>query len=218
MKVFESPRFLLCLRALTLLLLLAAFPLSAVLPVSLSWENGPIEDFQAVVLLSGALIAVYYAGRSRERTVMWFWLAMLPFWLVCFGRELSWGAVFLTPISVDAHGPSFSSDLLPYQPLIRPVLIALGVFALCAFLLARGPAKLAALAQRRALPCFELMMVAAGLLLSTACEGHMHMSVPLSAGRAQIVEELAEVCAYLALLGAQWQVARGLHAPPRRRH
>jgi len=68
----------------------AAYLLSFHLPEWTSYENGPIEMTQNLVLFAGGLQAVSYGYRARTPW-RYLWLAITPIWFICLGRELSWG-------------------------------------------------------------------------------------------------------------------------------
>jgi len=98
--------------------LLFCYPLSFVLPPRYGWENGWVEAGQVLILLVGLVAALRYATRALDSAGQCFWLMIAPFWLICMGREISWGEVFLKPVHVDEEGPGFSSSLLWYKPAV----------------------------------------------------------------------------------------------------
>ena len=71
--------------------LFAIIPVSYIIPISWAWENGPIEDAQAVVLFIGFIMSLKYASHARF-SGMWYTAATC--FLLMTGRELSWGRVF----------------------------------------------------------------------------------------------------------------------------
>ncbi|WP_139169782.1 hypothetical protein [Chitinasiproducens palmae] len=200
------------LRLLILALALVTVPLVTRLPQWVVWENGPVENAQAIVLLFGAIVAGLSAARARTREARAFWLAAAPLWLIFFGRELSWGAVFLTPLDMTPEGPVFSSHALFYKPVVHPAVGLLIAFSLYQLFVRRGIRLLANVHRSGRFPFFELVVAAIGFIVSTATEGHAHLSLPLTAGPAQIAEECAELVAYLALLSGQWRLLG--HAAP----
>jgi hypothetical protein len=107
---------------LSLLLLALLFPLGLSLPDWWSWENGPLENTQIIILGGGLLTTWLAADHNRhDRKVRNLWLWLTPFWLLCIGRELSWGQVFY-PVSIGVHGPEFISiHQLWYGPLVKPL-------------------------------------------------------------------------------------------------
>src|SRR5258708_5336961 len=75
--------------------LVLSFPLSFVLPQSLSWENGFLENIQAVTLLLGMVAALVAARRQKGSLAAPLWWIASLFWLAFLGRELARGAAFL---------------------------------------------------------------------------------------------------------------------------
>ena len=75
---------------LSIALLAACYPLAQILPPECGWENGLIENTQAVLLLFGAMFCfncAYYSVKGLGYTLGWLYFIM-------FMRELSWGRVF----------------------------------------------------------------------------------------------------------------------------
>jgi hypothetical protein len=86
----------------------AFLPLSLILPERIAWENGPIEMTQNMVLLLGVFwnLNTYFRPSSVSRNKIWLFLA--GFFLLLFGREISWGRVFLLK-EITKKGPVFWS-------------------------------------------------------------------------------------------------------------
>lgn len=101
--------------------LLAVYPLARMVPYEMTWENGPIENFQALLLLVGALINWRLYKNSAGTVKMYLWQAV--FFAVLAARELSWGRVFF-PVSAGEDGPSFL-ELSPNQKLILHGIVGL---------------------------------------------------------------------------------------------
>ena len=118
---------------LSLLLLALLLPAALCLPAWWGWENGPLENLQILVLAAGlamSLLAAYNHSADRQARTLWRWLS--PFWLLCIGRELSWGRVFF-PVSMGAHGPEFIPlQQLAYGYLIKPLVAIVVVITLIA--------------------------------------------------------------------------------------
>ncbi len=191
--------------------LFASYPLALVLPPSTGFENGPIENAQAVLLAAGGVIAAVMAWRTRGTPQTHFWLAMLPFWLICTGRELAWGAAFLPPSGWTEEGPVISSRVLFYRPAIAPVLALLALYILWQFLRHRmDRVVLARLWRGGNLPWAQFVLFAVAMIVSTCAEGHGFVHVPLPDMRAQIMEEASELVGYTALLLMQWRVIAAL--------
>lgn len=95
---------------ISLLLVVLLFPLGILLPSWWSWENGPIENTQVVILSAGVVLSWSAAHHNRDDNQMRkLWLWTIPVWLLIIGRELSWGRVFFDPVTVGPDGPIFPS-------------------------------------------------------------------------------------------------------------
>jgi hypothetical protein len=75
-------------------LLLLAYPMSQIFPVSFGGANGPIELAGELIIGIGLLLAVFYSFNSHDRMHSRFWLIILSFWLIMLGPKLSWDDVF----------------------------------------------------------------------------------------------------------------------------
>lgn len=202
-------RYHVFLQALAGLILVAAFPVSLLLPVRVSWENGPIEDAQVAILAAAAVLA-FALGRRASSATRFLWFGVGIVWILLLGRELSWGAVFLDPIRTTDHGPTFSSSLLWYRPAVTPILAAAGAVAFGMIAWSRPVRVIRRLGQRRALPIRDILGFAAAMLISTAAEDHMGLTLAFWPGDLQILEEMVELSAYLFLFSGQAAVVRGL--------
>ncbi|RWR31780.1 hypothetical protein D2T29_09740 [Sinirhodobacter populi] len=203
------------LRWLGLAILVASLPLSLFLPDWTSWENGPIEDAQTLVLLIGGIIALAYAARGQGRQKL-IWLAVVPVWFAMCARELSWGAVFLPPMGMTGHGPQFSASQLWFKPYIKPILLALLILSVASFAKGGGFGIFARLFSHRLFPVRDIVAFVVAMLASAAAEGHMGLSLG-SWGEAQVIEEMAELAAYVFLLSAQARVHAAIPAVDRLR-
>ena len=89
-----------------LLILILAVPLSFLLPVSISFENGLLENLQVVVLIFSGLYNLFLTNYTTDKQIKAFniWCAALSILLAC--RELSWGRVFYQ-MRMEATGPVF---------------------------------------------------------------------------------------------------------------
>ncbi|MEP7453488.1 hypothetical protein [Phyllobacterium sp. SB3] len=176
---------------------------AADLPVWIGWENQIIENTQAFVLLLGAFQAIWFQ-RESDNDWQWLWCVAAPIWLICFARELSWGAVLYPPTSIGEHGPQFSSSTLWYKPFVYPTVSVVLLFVVVSIVKARALVR--SLIPSKYMPWTELIFVAVCALVSTAAEGHMGLHTSFFAGDPQILEESAELCAYILLLAAQCRV------------
>ena len=77
-------------RALLLLYALALFPLSCLLPGWVSYENGPLENMEVLVLLGGALQSLYFSRLAQDSSTRGMWLPSAGVFLLLALRELSW--------------------------------------------------------------------------------------------------------------------------------
>lgn len=192
-------------RFLALFVLALAYPLSLLLPARYGFENGPIEMAQNFILIAGGVQAGILALKSKSGWG-WLWAAVIPIWLICLARELSWGAVFFPPLEMPESGPVYSSRILSYRPFV-PLIVAAFVF-LSAFLVYKH--RLWTLAEdvkrTRQFPLFDLVMTVISLLLMSAAEGKIGMSLGGFVAHGQIFEELSELAAYIFLLSAQQEI------------
>lgn len=192
---------------LLLAALLACYPLSAALPASWAREGGILESLQVLVLGAGCVAAlVHYLGRRAAPSgLLALWSA--PVWLLLAGRELSWGRVLF------AHPEHAGAFLL--EPLVRPAAVVLALWLLfSAFYFRIGAPLRTALAGGLPWLCLGVALVAA--FGSTCAEGHMGCTPGIAADRAQLIEEMAELLAYVALCLIQAGVLKGADAPHRR--
>lgn len=193
--------------------LVACYFAAPLLPARLGWENGVIENTQVVLLLLGGLLAARYALRAPVQPQRAFWWVISPLWGVLALRELSWGATLLPPLHLDPlTGPTFSSSQqLFYKPLITPALLVLVAGLVVVLLVWRAYRLLPLLWQCRGVPWSEMALVVACMLVSTAAEGHMGLAIQgLGHGASQLLEEFAELLAYLMLLVGQCRVHQAL--------
>lgn len=136
-------------------------------------------------------------------------LSVLPVWAILAARELSWGAVFLSPIEINAEGPMFSSRVLAYKPLVYPAVAFLLVCSAYVAVRFRVDRVLMRAIKQRSFPWFELLVLIVAMLGSSCAEGHMRCAVNLLSTREEIFEELVELVAYAALWLAQARVLDG---------
>jgi hypothetical protein len=215
MSEVHAARFSYRLIPLFIVLLAASYFLSPVLPVSVGWENGPIENLQAVLLFIGGIWALQRRRASTNSRQRNFWLIITPIWFAMSARELSWGAVFCTPIKFSAQtGPSFSAaQQLWYRPAVAPALLVVLIACIWSFIKTKQTQTVTELWKRHSIPLIEIGIFVLCMFISAVAEGHMGMSFShFSDGAAEIFEEFAELWGYISLLFAQWRVIRGL--PP----
>lgn len=175
--------------------LLACYPVSAILPAPWSREGALLENLQVLVLGAGGLYALGYWLRTRPQRVSLLALWGAPVWLLLAARELSWGRVLFPE---PAHGAS----AFWLEPAVRPLaalVLAWLVFSAIRYRI--HEVLRVVLAQR--VPWLAMAVVLVGALGSTCAEGHMGCSLGLPPARAEMVEELSELMAYLALFSIQ---------------
>lgn len=183
------------------------------LPVQAGWENGFFEILQNVVLGFGVLASLLMGALRRQHVQRSFWLGVALIWLLMLGRELSWGAVFLPPVSMDEiSGPYYSSQMLSYRPAIAAV--GFGVLAIAALLIAFAkPAGMLRYAWSRLalMPWAYGACMLISAVIGTAAEGKLAGGWGHDWVNAQVIEEGFEFLAYYFLLRAQiWSFARWL--------
>jgi hypothetical protein len=205
-----SPRHFFCF---TVALWLAiGFFVVPVLPAQAAWENGWIENLQLAILLGGGAVAAWRAivswRQGARADVVALAVCLTPVWMLLAARELSWGAALLQPLAIGADGPEYSSSVLWYKPAVAPVAVALLVAAGSLFAWFRVERVVWSVLRAGHFPWAELGLGVAAALLSTYGEGHLlGMEVsPHWGNNAAVLEEWAEVAAYMALVLAQWQV------------
>ncbi|MCM2458418.1 hypothetical protein HGO37_23775 [Rhizobium sp. CG4] len=189
-------------------LLALSFACAGILPAWTGYENGPIENAQVLILLGGAVVAMVFAA-DQQSTLRWFWLAVIPLWIVMALRELSWGGVFMPALSVSEHGPYFSSSQLWYRSYIVPMLVAVSLLVAVLFIKAKGPHILKYLVTTRQLPYADIVLVILSMIISAGAEGHMGLNFG-EWGHMLVLEEMSETAAYVFLLSAQARVRLAL--------
>ncbi|MBD8553967.1 hypothetical protein IFT84_05465 [Rhizobium sp. CFBP 8762] len=199
-------RALFAQRCVAVFFLIAAIPLGYLLPEWFGWENGPIELTQDVVLFLGLFLAVSWYVSGQDLLDNWVWLAIAPLWVLCIGRELSWGAVLRAPLDMTDIGPWYSSSVLWYKPYVYPFLALVITLSAGIFLLNKGWRSIFDMMKERAMPWAELVLMAGCLIMLTAAERHYGLFGSWTSGAAQVSEELAELGVYLCLLGGQSRI------------
>lgn len=179
----------------SVLYLLAIIPAADVLPPELAWENGLIENSQAIMLLFGVLLSLHYAGEKEEKG---FFYTGAAFLFMLFMRELSFGRVFFL-LYVGPDGPHF----MPMKefPFHTEIYIFLGIYflgLLWAFIRYIPWRRLIA-SLRRANPTaliprgFFLITVICALLSTAGDRAWM-----LEGYEGETMEELAELLMYFS--------------------
>jgi hypothetical protein len=202
---FQRPLAAKILKTLSILLIVFGFPLGMALPGWWGWENQPVENTQAAILIFGLVHTILLYRKADERS-KWLWLAGIPLWFVLIARELSFGAVLLPPTGMSPHGPAFSVNHLPYKPIITPIVLLLIVFSIGIIIWKKlAELGLELLREKRA-PWLSLGLVTFGMIVSSIAEGNLGFKLPMNSDSAQNVEEIIELGAYLALWAAQFEI------------
>ncbi|WP_312949039.1 hypothetical protein [Agrobacterium sp.] len=196
------------LRWVGVALLALGFPAAGILPAWAGFENGPLEVGQVVILLGGAAIALWFAIDNHTK-LRWFWLAVAIVWAILAFRELSWGGVFMPPLSKGDEGPFFSSSQLWYKPYITPALIVVGLICAAFSIEGKGIYVLRFLIVTWRFPFVDILLFIVAMIVSAGAEGHMGLNLR-DWGHMQILEEMSETAAYVFLLSAQTRVKLAL--------
>ena len=174
-----------------ILILILTVPLSFILLVSISFENGIIENFQVIVLIFAGIYNLNLIRQSIDIEMEYFhvWFAVLMFFMAF--RELSWGRVFYQ-IDMEDSGPVFIA-MSNYQWKIEAYVIIIAVILfLIYFLLMKLP--LMRLIQCR-LPILIFILMSVAMIFSYIgdhglIEGKLH---------GQIIEEFGELAFYILM-------------------
>ena len=86
--------------------MILSVPLSLVLPTSIAFENGPIENFQVALLFGAVINSIRLMSSIRDQSARSFNLFCALMFILLAVRELSWGRVFYQ-IDFDETGPEF---------------------------------------------------------------------------------------------------------------
>ena len=184
--------------ALLILYALAIFPVSSLLPNWASFENGPLENAQVIVLLGGALMCAHFAHYTHRSPTHGMWLPSAGIFLILAFRELSWGRVFMVERYSEIGEPILiASSAMPYRTAIHA---AVGIVAvLCLYLLIRHvPWK--RLFKEIRLPWAQLALIVICIALNTLGDHHAMFHTI----RDQMIEELAELLMYFTFCHTAW--------------
>lgn len=187
-------------------ILLLTYPLCRILPKPFGWENGVIENAQAGILFVGFWLALVFARCAKQPQQTNFWVGLAPFWLLFFGRELSFGRALLPPQRIDVHGPILQSASGPWYAVIYFLFALYLVWGLYRFFANRAGRIVVQLVRRKKFPYFELGMVSLAMIIAAFAEHHGFFDIQIPGDRNQLLEELAELVAYLSLFAAQLKV------------
>ena len=195
-----------------LLAFAACFPLGFALPQTVSWELGPLESFQNVTLVAGLIFALWSARKLSGQASAYLLAIAAIFWLGFFGREVSWGAVFLPPKGITQWGPSYIGYSIWWKNYVRGALAVLALVGVYWFFAKQLWRKvILRLAQEHALPVGTLVVFVLCLLTTINAEGHGFIHFQDWYGtQVMVLEELVETLAYVCLFWAQYLTVQHL--------
>lgn len=189
-----------------LVLFVASFPLSFVLPQTISWEHGPMEMAQNITLIVGAIVSIHYGRTLAPQPVRWVMWMGVVFWLGFLGRELSWGiTVFFEPKEYNQWGPSWVGMNIWVKPYLKG-LVGLGaLLGVYAFFRHRiWQEVVVRLTRERAWPWLAMLVFALTMITTINAEGHGFIYLQGYYGtQVMVLEEAVETIGYIALLLCQ---------------
>lgn len=179
---------------LLILYALLLYPVSGMLPDWASFENGPIENAQVLLLLLCGGMCVWFARHTLLSPAQKIWLPSAGIFLILALRELSWGRVFFIRAYSEAGEPILiSSSEMPFYTAIHACVGFIAV--LCLYFLVRFvPWK--HIFKEIPFPWIHFLAIIICIVLTTLGDHHSLFHTI----RDQQIEELAELLMY-ALLG-----------------
>jgi hypothetical protein len=115
-------------------IVITILPLTFLLPTWVSWENGILENLQAVILCMGALLILYCYRTSPSLRVRTLGLPFFLSFLLVLGRELNWGRVFFQT-GCNSKGPVFiSMHQMPGHDIIYGIIFFVIIFVIIKFI------------------------------------------------------------------------------------
>lgn len=157
------------------------------LPENIARENGPIENFQLVLIFIGACLC-WRAMKNSYNLDKYIWQAGILFYMLLFGRELSWGRALL--MRADGTVPKWS-ELGLYGQVAHP-LIGIAIIYLL-FLFYRG--RFFSFLKNIKIPLWDLIFLFLFIVLVDVSE-HYDFSV----FHGMIDEELFECAMYFEMM------------------
>lgn len=174
------------------------FPVSGFLPDWVSFENGPIENAQVVLLLGCCLMCIRFSHHAAASSAQRMWMPSAGIFFILALRELSWGRVFFIKEYSEAGEPILiASSEMPFHTAIHA---CVGFFAvLCLYFLIRFvPWK--RIFREIPFPWIHLAAVIICIVLTTLGDHHsMFYTI-----RDQQIEELSELLMYAILGHTAW--------------
>lgn len=158
------------------------------LPQNIARENGPIENFQLVLLAVGVYLCWQAMKKTNIKYDRYIWQAGMLFYILLFGRELSWGrALFMRD---DGTMPQWS-DLSLYGAIAHP-LIGIALVYLCILFYRGGFFRFLTTVK---IPMWDLVFLIMFVVLVDVSE-HYDFSI----FHGEIDEELFECAMYFEML------------------
>ena len=158
------------------------------LPQNIACENGAIENFQLVLLAVGVYLCWQGMKKTNIKYDRYIWQAGMLFYILLFGRELSWGRAVL--MRDDGTMPQWS-DLGLYGQIAHP-LIGIALVYLCILFYRGGFFRFLTTVK---IPMWDLVFLVMFVVLVDISE-HYNFSI----FHGQIDEELFECAMYFEML------------------
>lgn len=158
------------------------------LPQNIACENGAIENFQLVLLAVGVYLFWQVMKKTNIKYDRYIWQAGMLFYILLFGRELSWGRAVL--MRDDGTMPQWS-DLGLYGQIAHP-LISIALVYLCILFYRGGFFRFLTTVK---IPMWDLVFLVMFVVLVDISE-HYNFSI----FHGQIDEELFECAMYFEML------------------
>ena len=168
----------------------ALFPLSFLLPGPFAWENGPIEMGQNMILLTGIIWSIYHYTQETHLHRPSYWLFAASFFLLLFGREISWGRIFLLKEMTETGPVFWSMKDLPYHRVIDGAIGLLSAAVIHLFYQSVNVQKTLHCLKKNRL--MFLLTVLAAILALMGDKGQLFHDF-----RDETMEELSELFVYL---------------------
>ena len=177
---------------LILLLITVIFAgISFLFSPSIAYENGPIEDLQALILFVGMIMCIRISKKKIKMFDCREWQAGAILFFIAFARELSWGRVFYPSSGINSFIPLqnlwFGSAVYP----ILGMLILAVLYIFCRY-------NLFAFLKKSPLPFWHFGAIFALLIIAGLAEHYAHGSLGLYDG--EVLEEIFELMSYLFMV------------------
>lgn len=168
--------------------LILSVPLAMILPPSIAFENGLIENFQVILLLGTSIFSLRLMLSTRDQGSKAFHIFCALLFILLAVRELSWGRVFY-PVDFNEKGPTFVAMTDYAWKLEAHVFIVLIGLAMLILLVRRVPIRRLSSAP---FPIAIFAVILIGLILQYGGE-HGYLLGKLNG---QTLEELNETLIY----------------------